>query len=275
KARFNVDAARGVDEMSRDAAVEKAILTVADKTVVNPSGVVAGAGGAAPAPGAPAAAGAAGSQPPVPPAAAPAPPPPPPPPAAAAAPPPPPPGAAPPPAATRSALDAVMQKKEDASSSFWGGNFNSIPGDGFYALELYVPADKAPAAPPKFGAVVTSEAGQEAATFWEDAPLTDMKTGGKADKGYEKSIVLPPGGYERAYGLFSGDGTPIVSASSSFKIEGKPSDFSVSPLILGNTLTPLTRRPAPTDPFVFGSDKPIRVEPKANRIFAKEDSLWY
>ncbi|HKA37041.1 MAG TPA: GWxTD domain-containing protein, partial [Thermoanaerobaculia bacterium] len=69
KARFNVDAARGVDEMSRDAAVEKAILTVADKTVVNPSGVVAGAGGAAPAPGAPAAAGAAGSKPAVPPAA--------------------------------------------------------------------------------------------------------------------------------------------------------------------------------------------------------------
>jgi hypothetical protein len=102
-----------------------------------------------------------------------------------------------------------------------------------------------------------------------------MKTGPKADKVYEKSIVLPPGSYKGAYGLFSAEGTPIITASSSFKIEGKPSEFAVSPLILGNTLTPLTKRPQPTDPFVFGMDKPIRVEPKANRVFAKEDSLWY
>ena len=269
KVRFSVDPARGTDDMAKDPVLEKAILTVADKTVVNPSGMVAGAAGTAPAPGAPpAAAGAAGARPAVPPAATGA--------GAAAAPAAPPaPAAAALPAATRSALEAVMQKKEDASSAFWGGNFNAIPGDGFYAVELYVPGDKAPPAPPKFGAVVTSESGQEAATFWEDAQLSDMKTGAKADKVYEKSIVLPPGSYKGAYGLFSADGAPIVSASSAFKIEGKPADFAVSPLILANTLTPLTKRPAPTDPFVFGSDKPIRVEPKGNRVFAKEDSLWY
>ena len=49
----------------------------------------------------------------------------------------------------------------------------------------------------------------------------------------------------------------------------------MSPLILASTLTPLTKRPNPTDPFVFGMEKPIRVEPKANHLFAKEDSLWY
>jgi hypothetical protein len=122
---------------------------------------------------------------------------------------------------------------------------------------------------------VTNEAGQDAASLWEDAALTDMKTGTRGDKVFEKSIVLPPGSYRGAFGLFTADGTAIASGSSSFKIEARPSEFAVSPLILANTLTPLTKRPSPTDPFVFGMEKPIRVEPKANRIFAKEDSLWY
>jgi hypothetical protein len=38
---------------------------------------------------------------------------------------------------------------------------------------------------------------------------------------------------------------------------------------------PLTRRPAPTDPFVFGTEKPIKVEPKGDKRFSKQDSLWY
>src|SRR5262249_14047069 len=169
----------------------------------------------------------------------------------------------------------LKEKKEEASRSFWGGGFNSIPGEGFYAIELFLPGDKAPSTPPKFGAVVTSEAGADAATFWEDAALADMKTGTRTDKVFERSIVLPPGSYRGAFGLFSTDGTALVSGTSSFKIEGKPADFAVSPLILASTLTPTGKRPNPTDPFVFGMDKPIRVEPKASHLFAKEDSLWY
>ena len=53
--------------------------------------------------------------------------------------------------------------------------------------------------------------------------------------------------------------TALASASATFKIDPKPADFDVSPLILTNTLTPLTKRPAPTDPFVFGMDKPIII----------------
>jgi hypothetical protein len=40
-------------------------------------------------------------------------------------------------------------------------------------------------------------------------------------------------------------------------------------------LKPLTKRPGPTDPFVFGAEKPIKVGPKADRVFSKQDSLWY
>jgi hypothetical protein len=173
-------------------------------------------------------------------------------------------------------LDALLKKKPESSPDFWGGSFNAIPGDGFYALQLYVPGNKAPAGPVKFGAIVTKESGEEAATFWEDASLTDMKTGSRTDKVFERSVVLPPGSYRGSFGLFPGDGaTALASGSSSFRIVAKPADFEVSPLILADVLTPLTKRPNPTDPFVFGMEKPIRVEPKADHLFGKQDSLWY
>jgi hypothetical protein len=261
--RFTVDPTRGSDDMVKDSIVERAMATVAEKSIVNPSGAVGAPPAVAAAPPA------ARANPAVPPAATG--------PAAAAAPPPPAPAAAALPAASRSILEALTkEKKDEINSVFWGGSFNSVPGEGFYALQFYVAGDKAPAGPVKFGGVVTSDSGQEAGTYWEDATLADMKTGSRSDKVFERSIVLPPGSYRGAFGLFSADGgTAIASASATFRLQAKPADFSVSPLILTNTLTPLTRRPGPTDPFVFGVEKPIRVEPKGNKLFAKEDSLWY
>jgi hypothetical protein len=262
RVRFSVDPLRGSDDMAKDPVVERALATVAEKSIVNPSGAVASAPAAAAAPPA------ASANPSVP-AAATGP--------AAAAPPPPAPAAAALPAATRSLLEALTKEKRDeVNPVFWGGSFNSVPGEGFYALQIYVAGDKAPTGPVKFGAVVTSDSGQEAATYFEDVTLADMKTGSRSDKVFERSIVLPPGSYRAAFGLFSPDGgTALASASATFRVQAKPADFAVSPLILANTLTPLTKRPGPTDPFVFGVDKPIRVEPKGNRLFAKEDSLWY
>ena len=117
--------------------------------------------------------------------------------------------------------------------------------------------------------------GQEVATLWEDATLSEMKTGPRTDRVYEKSLVLPAGEYRGAFALFpAAGGDPITSSAAQWTIAA-PTGFDVSPLILGNTLTPLTRRPAPTDPFVFGAEKPIKVEPKANRQFTRDDGLWY
>jgi len=159
---------------------------------------------------------------------------------------------------------------------FWGGPFRASSGEPFFALQFYFPGDKAPAAPVKFGGLVTSDSGGEAASFWEDAPLTDMKTGAKTDKVFERSIILPAGSYHGAFGIFPADGgTALETASANFKLEPKSSDFDVSPLILTNELKPQSKRPGPADPFIFGVDKPIKVEPKANRSFSKEDSLWY
>jgi GWxTD domain-containing protein len=264
RVRFAVDPLRGSDDMAKDAMVERAVATIAEKSIVNPGGAAASPPAAAP-PAAPPAA--ASAQPAVPPAAT----------GPAAVAPPPAPATAALPAASRSVLETLMKEKKDrVNPTFWGGSFNSIPGEGFYALQLYVAGDKAPVGSVKFGGLVTSDSGQEAATYWEDVTLADMKTGSRSDKVFERSVVLPAGSYRGAFGLFSADGgTALASASATFRIQAKPADFSVSPLILANTLTPLTKRPSPTDPFVFGMEKPIKVEPKGNSLFAKEDSLWY
>jgi GWxTD domain-containing protein len=264
----NVDQQRGVDELTTASLANAAIAKVAEKTIVNASGQAA-ASPPAVAPVAPAAG--SGSAPAAPPAAAPAPP------AAAAAPPAG--GAAAMPAAVRSALEpmakAATAHKDEPKASFYGGAFRGPTGEPFYAVQLYVPAEKATGAM-KFGGVVTDATGREAASYWEDAPLTDIKSGSRTDKVCDKSIVVPPGSYHAAVGLFpEAGGAAIASGSTVFRLEPKPAGFEVSTLIIGNTLTPLTKRPGPTDPFVFGTDKPIRVDPKADRLFSKQDGLWY
>jgi GWxTD domain-containing protein len=262
-ARISVDAARGNDELQNRAEVDRVLAIAAEKSVVNPAAT------GAPAP----AAGVSGAmKPAVPPAAAGAP-------ASSAAPPPAAPVMAAPamaalPAATRSAVEAAAKSAGEAPG-FWGGTFFSIPGDAFYALELSVAPEKIGGGA-KFAGVVTNEAGADVATFYEDAPLTDSKAGPRTEKVFEKSVVLPPGSYRGSFALVSADGaTPLVSGSASFQLAPKGTEFQVSPLILASTLTPLTKRPSPTDPFVFGMEKPIRVDPKASRVFGKDENLWY
>ena len=263
RVRIVVDNLRGIDELQNKSDVDRAIAKVAEKSIVNPAATAASASTA---PGAPAAAPAA-SAPSVPAVSGTGP--------ASAAPAP---AASSLPAATRSALETLLKRtKEEAGPVvFWGGPFHTLTGEPFYALQFYFAGEKAPAGSVKFGGLVTSEAGGEVASFWEDATLTEMKTGAKADRVFERSIVLPAGSYRGAFGIFPAEGgEPLESASASFKLEPKSADFDVSPLILTNELKPQTRRPAAADPFVFGVEKPIKVEPKANRAFSKQDSLWY
>ncbi|HVE66548.1 MAG TPA: hypothetical protein VNC59_08200, partial [Thermoanaerobaculia bacterium] len=275
RVRINVDPQRGSDEIMGSAAVEKAIARAAEKSIVSsaPAGVAVvapavppaatgpGATAAAPAPAAPPPAGTAGSpanitirnsQ------------------ASSNAP-----GTlATLPAEVQAALDTAL-KNSKVEGAFWAGQFRSMTSEPFYAFQFYVPAAKA-AAPLKFGGLVWNEANQPVASYWEDATLADLKSGSRTDKVFDRSIALPTGNYRGAFGLFpAAGGAPVATASTTFRLESKPGEFGVSPLILANTLTPLTKRPGPTDPFVFGMEKPIKVEPKGDRQFAKEDSLWY
>jgi GWxTD domain-containing protein len=254
-ARVTVDAQRGTDEFQNRVEVERVLAVAAEKSVVNPAAQ----------PAAPASAGAV--KPAVPPAATgPA--------TAPAAVAPPAPAVASIPPATRALLDSLGSKGE--TTGFWGGPFHSIPGDPFFSLELATSADKVPGNTARFAGVVTSDSGQEVASYWDEVPMMDAKTGSRTEKIYERSIVLPPGSYKGTFALVSADGsTSLASGAATFRLPAKGTDFEVSPLILASTLSPLTKRPAPTDPFVFGMEKPIRVDPKASRLFSKEESLWY
>lgn len=261
--RITIDPQRGSEDLLTTPAANQAIAKVAEHSIFNPSGSGATATAGAPAttPVVPAVSGTG-------PAAAPA----------AAAPPPGAPAAIP--AAVRSILEPLLKeaapRKGEPSASFFGGPFRTATGEPFYAFQLYLAGDKAPTSPVKFGGVVTSDSGQEIVSYWEDAALSDIKSGARQDKVFEKSVAVPPGGYRAAFGLFPAAGGPaLVSTSTTFRLEAKPTEFEVSPLILSNTLKALTKRPAPTDPFVFGVEKPIHVEPKGNLLFSKDEGLWY
>ena len=251
RARVLVDPSRGSDELQGAAPVDKAIATVAEKSILHPAGTAATA--VAPS------AGAAGSAP----ASAPA---------AAAAPPIPPVSL---PASIRSDLEAILKDPKTGQGASWSGAFHSVSGKPFFAVEVSVPSDRVPAGGVKFGGIVTSDAGVQAAV-WEEATLADSKTGAKTEKVFERSVVLPPGNYRAAYGLFNADGTQtLATGSASFRLGAAEGEFDVSPLLLTNTVTPLTKRPGETDPFVFGMERPVHVSPKASHLFGKDDSLWY
>jgi GWxTD domain-containing protein len=290
RVRINVDPQRGTEDLVGASAVEKAISRIAEKSIVNPSGSAGVAAAApvvppaatgpaatgAPATGARAAAAPAAPSVPAPPSSAGS--------AAPSAAGAPATASAPPaaavaaatatiPAAARTVLESLA--KDKVEGSFWAGPFRSISGESFYALQFYLPADKA-AEPLKFGGIVWNESNQAVGSHWEDAALNDVKSGSRTDKVFDRSIALPAGSYRGSFGLFSASsGALVAGAGTTFKLETPAGGFAVSPLILANTLTPLTRRPNPTDPFVFGMEKPIKVEPKGDRKFAKEDSLWY
>jgi len=253
--RILVEPQRGSDQVQGAAPVEKAIATVAEKSITHPGASAAGATAGNAAPPAPGAAGAS---------AAPA-------------------SGNPPaaavvvlPAAIRSALETAAKENATAAGTFWGGPFHDAAGEPFYSFELSIPADRVPGGGVKFGGLVTGESGQEVASYWEDARLSELKSGKRTDKVFERSVALPPGTYRAAFGLFTPDeATALASASAAFRLEGKSTDFAVSPLILSNTVTPLSKRPGPKDPFVFGSEKPVHVSPKDTHLFGKDESLWY
>jgi len=276
RATIEVDPRVGSDELRNGAAVEKAMASLAEKSIVNPNATASAAPAApkagAPAPGAPAAAPAPAGG-----AAAPA--------GGAAAPA----GAAPAAAAAPAAVvplpaavkTALMSAPAAAAgeAGFWSGTFRSSTGDDFLAFQFYLPANKAAfsaAGPLKLGGVVTDSSGAEVQSFWEDASVSEVAEGTRKDRVIDRSVALPPGAYKGTFGLFAAEGQPPLATSNvPFTLNPKTTEFEVSPLILSAGLVPLTKRPGPTDPFVFGSDKPIKVEPKGDRSFLKSDSLWY
>ena len=255
QARINVDPQQGSDQLVNAGPVNKAIEKVAERSIAaSPATAATGV-----APSVPSAASGPSTS-----AAPPAAPPPPAPPTAAI------------PAAARSALEAAAKTTpEKEAAGFVGGVFQTRSGEPFYAFQIVAPAKKDRPLPAtmKLAALVTASDGKEAASIWEDAAGTPLKGSEGTDRASDRSIVLPPGTYHGSFGLFDpNNDAPLASAAQDFTIPDKGTEFRVSPLILSSAVAPLGKAPGPTDAFVFGG---ARVEPNGNRIFSREDSLWY
>ncbi len=166
RASISVDPRVGTDDLRNGAAVEKAIATLAEKSIVNPNATLtaaapgapaasvppAGAAPAAPAAGAPAAAPAAAG-------------------VAAAV--------VPLPAAVKPALESAASAAA-SEAGFWSGTFRSGTGDDFLAFQFYLPANKAAfstASPLKLAGVVKDSAGSEVHSFWEEASFGEVAEG--------------------------------------------------------------------------------------------------
>jgi GWxTD domain-containing protein len=260
KAVINVDPAQGRDTLSNAREVERAMSIIAEKSIVNPNATLTAApaaGAAKVAPAVPPAGTGAGAAPAAAPAAVPT---------------------MPLPAAVKTSLEGVAGKAT-GDAGFWAGTFRSAAGDSFLAIQFYLASNKPAFASPtplKFGAMITDESGKEVDSFWEDASFTEVAEAGRKDRVFDRSVTLQPGSYKGTFGLFAAEGqAPVSSGSVNFKLDPRSTDFGVSPLILSNGLVPLTKRPGPADPFVFGVEKPIKVEPKGDHTFSKTDSLWY
>ena len=52
----------------------------------------------------------------------------------------------------RRSTRSIKEKKDEPNHAFWGGHFHSVPGDGFYAFQLYVTGRQGPGGAPRSSA---------------------------------------------------------------------------------------------------------------------------
>ena len=179
------------------------------------------------------------------------------------------------PAAARALLGGVVREKRAQAGSFWAEGFRAGSGERMYFLQFAIPPEGAPEVA-RFGAVIRTRGGDEILNVWEDAPLAEASGARRASRVYERALALPPGEYEGEFGLFTPDaGRVLTAARQSFAIDPIGPGFDVSPLILTSNINRIAQAPAGPRPFLFGTDKPFRAEPKGDRLFAKDESLWY
>lgn len=178
------------------------------------------------------------------------------------------------PAAARALLDSVFKEKRTQPGSFWADGFRSAAGERLYFIQFAVPAEGAPDVA-RFGAVIRARGGEEIVNFWDDAPL-GAPSGARSSRVFARALALPPGEYEGEFGLFTPDaGQVLAAAKQTFAIDPIKPGFEVSPLILTSDVSRLAEAPDGPRPFLFGAEKPFRAEPKGDRLFAKDESLWY
>lgn len=148
--------------------------------------------------------------------------------------------------------------------------FVTPTGEHYVPVAIYVPKATGMTAETvaTFFGVVTDAAGAVVASYEEPAKLAATKS----DFFFDKSLKLAPGKYTGVFGL-AAEGKPVLVGTVPMTIAGRDKDaVAVSKLILSNNIFPLSAAQKPTDPYSFGG---IKVVPKADYTFTKQDDLWY
>ncbi len=288
QARIIVDQRRGVDSLQNSGEVEKAIATAAQKSIVNPNATVTAASAAAAtaaaatAASAPAGAGAAPAAPAgraKPPAGAPAAPG----------------GAAAAPAPRRRGRAARPRRRLPLRSPRCPRPRSPRSPRSTPRPRRTRPSGRAPSAPPRairswrcsstFRRTsppsrrprCTSAESSPTRPARRSAPTGRRRRSPRSPRGPARTAsstsrsCCRPESTRAPSGCSPSEGQPPVAASTvSFQLPEKSTEFEVSPLLLSNGIIPLTKRPGAADPFVFGSDKPMKVEPKGDRHFSKQ-----
>ena len=150
------------------------------------------------------------------------------------------------------------------------GEFVSSAGEPFVSAQLYVPTGAGIAAGQKvtFFSVVENEAG-EILEVHED-PVTMNASG--TDSYADRAFPLAPGSYTATFGL-AADGKVLAARRAPIKIEAvDPAASDISPLLLAESIQPLTTTWNDMDPFIFGG---LKVVPKGDAQFGTKGDLWY
>jgi GWxTD domain-containing protein len=174
--------------------------------------------------------------------------------------------------ALRAAVDEARARKNATSDKLYVtyGEYITPKGEYFVPVQLYVPkvAGLTAEGDYTFFGMVEDASGKPAAIFEEPAKLTATKN----DLFFDKSLTLAPGTYKGTFGIAQG-GKPVSIVTSDLTLAGLDKDKAgISGLLLSNNVYALPAAQAPTDPFAFGG---IKVVPKADRAFTKDDELWY
>jgi GWxTD domain-containing protein len=173
---------------------------------------------------------------------------------------------------TAAAVEEAKRSASAASSFVTFGEYVTPAGETFVPVSLYVPASARvdPAKTLTFFGFIQDESGNTVATFEEPAKLIESK----ADFYVDRTLpALPAGRYRGSFGL-SENGKPVTLASAEMQLAGRLDHDAagVSQLILSNNVYPLAAPQQVHDPFAFGG---LKVVPKSDRTFRRDDDLWY
>lgn len=170
-------------------------------------------------------------------------------------------------AALIAAVDQARASADAAKGSVVWREFE--PGeDGVRTgLHLDLPAAGTAAGTPVeiFGNIVDAS-GKVVKQFEENAGVRESS----GDLFVDRAFMLPPGRYDAVFGAAK-DGAPVVVGRATMDVQGDDGKPSVRELVLSSNLQPLSASQL-DDAFAMGG---MKVIPKANGAFKKEDRLWY